>query len=232
MKYVIFGANSDIAFELSKILIKNNCEILLASRNSKELKNKEIFLNEKSNKPVKSYCVDIQKNQDLNKFLDYLKKDIYHLIICSGYMEVPEINHKKIMDINFEGPKNLIEKIINNSEVNINKISCITSVASDRQDYRKKSYSLAKRRLSEFLKLKSENLKTEGIIIQNIKPGYVYTKMTRDIKLPKILVINSKTAAKKIFKNLNTNNKNIYIPFFWKYILVLYNLLFKIKVLK
>ncbi len=232
MKYIIFGANSDIAYELSKILVKNNFEIILASSNIEKLKKKELFLSSIANKPIKSYCVDIQNDEQINNFFKLLNKDDYHLIICSGYLEIPESNNTKIMNINYFGPKNLIEKFVKNFQENMRKITCITSVASDRLDYKKKTYSLSKRNLSDFLNLKSKEFKKDQISIQNVKPGYVKTKMIKDINLPKILVIEPIIAAKKIFDNLHTNNENIYIPFYWKYILFLYNLLFRMKILK
>ena len=137
MKYIIFGANSDIAYELSKILVKNNFEIILVSKNIENLEKKKLFLNSITNNNIETYHADIQNDDEINNFINSLKKDDYHLVICSGYLEIPEINNTKIMNINYVGPKKLIEKFVKNNSLNMIKISCITSVASDRLDYKK-----------------------------------------------------------------------------------------------
>lgn len=229
MKCLILGANSDIAYEFSKILYLENYKLILTSRNLENLIKKKKLL-EVSNEII-IYKFDITEYDKFDNFFLNLDEDIDLIFIASGYLEKPEINTDKIIDINFNGPKRFINQIISNSNKfsNLSKIICITSIAADRVDYKEQAYTLAKHNLSKFLFEKNIEIKNEKISIKEIKLGYVKTKMTKDLKLSKILTSSSKTVANKIFSNLSNNKKVIYTPFFWRPIVILYNIFISFK---
>ena len=229
MKCLILGANSDIAYEFSKILYLKNYKLILTSRNLENLVKKKKLL--EVNNEIIIYKFDITEYDKFDNFLLNLDKDIDFIFIASGYLEKPEINTDKIIDINFNGPKRLINQIIlnNNKFSNLSKIISITSIAADRVDYKEQAYSLAKHNLSKFLFEKNIELKNEKISIKEIKLGYVKTKMTKDLKLFKILTSNPKKVANQIFLSLSNNKKIIYIPYFWKPIVILYNIFISLK---
>ena len=58
-----------------------------------------------------------------------------------------------------------------------------------------------------------------------VKPGYVKTKMTDSLKLPRLLTTNPKTVAKYIYKAYVTKKDIIYVTFIWKYIIIIIQLL-------
>ena len=167
---------------------------------------------------------DIEKFQDFEKFLSSLDKDINVIILTSGYLERPEINREKILNVNYYGPKKFIQKVIENKHFsNIEQIIVVTSVAADRKDFSNNIYGLSKKKLSDFLY--ELNTKLEKIIIKNIKPGYVNTKMTKNLNLNKFLISESKDIANKIFLCLNSNQHIFYLPNYWKILLKIYNFL-------
>ena len=224
MKSLIIGANSDIAFEFSKILASKNYDLILASKNLDELDKKRTFLERKYKNNIKTIYFNVEDFEKFEIFLISLDNDIKIVFIAVGYMEKNENNHNKIERVNYTGPKILIKSIIHKKFfLDLKKLICITSIAANRLDYKNTSYSLAKKNLSDFLM--AENIKNKNISILNVKPGYVDTKMIKDLKLPSILTSTPLNVAKKIFSSLNSSYKHeVIIPFYWRIFVFLFNL--------
>lgn len=223
-KFLIIGANSDIAFELCKILAKEKNELLLASRDMSNLFKKRDEILNIYNTNCNALFLDMEKFHSFEKFLDDLDNDVTNIIIASGYQEIPEINKEKILNINYYGPKKFIQKIIENKNFsNIEQIIAITSVAADRKNLIKNTYALSKKKFSDFLY--ELHTKNKTISIKNIKPGYVNTKMIKNLKLNKFLVSEAKDIANKIFLCLSYNKHEFYLPNYWKILLKFYNFL-------
>ncbi len=218
---LIIGSNSDIATEVINILSQKNWKFSLVSKNFNKILE---ATNKLLNKNIIAYPfkLDIEQYDKYNEFISQLKKDICTIIITVGYLEYPEKNKDKILSVNYYGPKLILEKILNENKLeSIIRIVVITSVAADRKNYKETNYSIAKYKLSTFIKELQRNYRELKII--EIKPGYVRTKMTKDLKLPFILLSSSKYVAKKIVNSFNSKEKSIYVPYFWKYIVIIYN---------
>ena len=80
-KALIIGANSDIAFEFSKILAKNNYNLILASRNMVELKDKKKFFESYSKISCKIYYFDIEKFDTFKDFISSIDLDIDTILV-------------------------------------------------------------------------------------------------------------------------------------------------------
>ncbi len=224
-KILVIGANSDIAKEFIKISISKNLYLYLALRDNKYSSKfiSELSLDQKSNYKVLE--IDLEKNILFENYINDLDKSIDMIIFFSGYYEKPEVNHQKISVVNFLGPKNFILKLIKKKEfVNLNKIICLTSIAGDREPNYNQSYSRSKRDISNFLKKLNKSEKKISFI--DIKPGYVKTKMTHNLKLNKLLISKPQYVAKNIYLSLDTTKNEIYIPFYWKIIMLVYKLIF------
>ena len=110
-----------------------------------------------------------------------IDSDLNIIIFTSGYYEKPEKDLEKINTINFEGPSLFIDKILNNKNFkNIEQIICLSSIAADRNK-NINQYASSKKKLSTYLSEQSKINK--DVIIKNIKPGYVETKMTKNFNL-------------------------------------------------
>ena len=225
-KALIIGANSDIAFEFCKILSANKYSLILASRNMAELHNKKKYLENFYKINCKIYYLDIEKFNSLENFIHNLDKDVNLAFLSTGYLEKNEVNKKKIENVNYYGPKKIIENLLLNKNFKkLKHVVAISSVAADRKKILNNTYALSKKRLSQFLKDLSKKPFIENIIIKDIKPGYVLTKMTNNLSLSGPLISSPSFVAKKIFKSLKTNKREVYIPSYWKLILIIYNLI-------
>lgn len=220
-KCLIVGANSDIGYELTKILASKKNKLILISRNISRLELKKKNLREKYNITCKTLYFDLEDLKSFDNILEEIDSDLNIIIFVSGYYEKPEKNLEKINIINFEGPSLFIDKILNKKNFkNIEQIICLSSVAADRNK-NINQYALSKKKLSTYLFEQSQINKK--IIIKNIKPGYVKTKMTKNFYLNKYLTSNPKYIAKKIYANINSEKHTIYIPFYWKLLVKIYN---------
>ena len=55
--------------------------------------------------------------------------------------------------------------------------------------------------------------------VLTVKPGFVYTKMTKDLSLPQKLTAQPKDIACAIFKAQQKSNNVLYYPKKWKWIM-------------
>lgn len=221
-KILIFGANSDIAIEFVRLFNQGEFKFYLCSKNYEQLKKNYNHIKQKT-----LINLDIEKAHTFKDFLNKIDNDIGFVITFIGYKEKNEINIRKIFKINFFGQKKVINYLLNKKNFpKISNISCITSIVADKKNYKESAYSYSKFKLSKYLL----NIKTDNdCIVKNYKLGMVRTKMIKDIKYYKFLAFRPSYVAKKIYYDFGNSQKEIYIPYFWKYIVGVFNLLpFKI----
>ena len=225
-KYLIIGGNSDIAIEFARILLKKNNEIILSSNDLEKLSFNVKKLEIEFNTKIKFLHLDIENLNSFDEIISHLDSDIKNLFFSSGYLEKYETNIKKIEYVNYLGPKIFIEKILRTR--NLNKIIAITSISADRIDYNKKVYSRSKKLFTEFLR-SLIRLDKNDLKIKIIKPGYVKTKMIKNLNIPSILTISPKKLSQQIFKKIDTDQTELVIPHYWKMIIFIFNLIFFYK---
>ena len=63
-----------------------------------------------------------------------------------------------------------------------------------------------------------------GVNVLNVLPGFVDTKMTQGLKLPKKLTASSSNVAQATYKNMHSRGIIYYKPI-WKYIMLVIKLL-------
>ncbi len=225
---LIIGANSQIAFELSKVLARNNYNLFLLSKDYSQLKKNSIFLKQITKSKIKFYRFDILNLFSYSKILKKFSK-IELLVIASGFLDIKNRNNLKMDKINYLGPKNFIQKIFNTNN-SFKEIICFTSVAGDRIDASYNEYSNSKKKLSNFIIKNKDKFKKKNIYLKDLKLGYVKTKMTKHIFLKDIICTPPEKVAKFIYKNIGIKNHNaIYYPKVWIQILKIYNFIKRIQ---
>ena len=86
-------------------------------------------------------------------------------------------------------------------------------------------YSTAKAGLTTFLSGLRNRINNQGVTVITVKPGYVLTKMTEHLKLPKLLTTNPMKAADQIYAAYKFKRDIIYITPIWKNIMKLIRLI-------
>ena len=99
-------------------------------------------------------------------------------------------------------------------------IAVITSVAGERGRQSNYVYGAAKGMVSVFLQGLRNALHRSGVTVLDIKPGCVDTPMTDGCKKG-VLWAKPETIAVGIVKALDTKKSVTYLPWFWKYLMLI-----------
>ena len=174
------------------------------------------------------YELDLLKTETHENFIKNLK-EIPSIIICAvGLLGEQKENENslelrtKVIRTNYEGPINIISDFANIFEnQGYGTIVGISSVAGDRGKASNYIYGSSKAGLSEYLSgLRQSNAKKK-VHICTLKPGFVYTKMTKDLSLPPLLTSTSDKVGRMAYKAYVSKSDIVYISAIWKYIMLM-----------
>ena len=224
---LVIGGNSDIGYATAKVFAQNKYNIHLVSRNTSQLEIKKKEIENLYKVECKITCLDILIEDDINNFFNKNLESPDIILIAVGYMEVEEKNYEKIASINYVSPMIFIEKslIKYKTQKRLNTIIGISSVAGDRGKKKNPVYSSSKSAFSSYLDGLRQRLYLEGIHVITVKPGFVRTKMTENLKLHKILISNVNHVGNKIFKAYKNKKNTLYVPRYWSIIMFIYKMI-------
>ena len=228
---LIIGGNSDIAKALTIKLLKDGYNVSSASRNIKELKIFKSKIGKKFNNKINLIQFDIMSQVSQNNLILSLKPVPKLIIFAIGDLGNEQklkdnlILLKKNLDVNFTNQAFLIYRIINllKKKNGKGKILIISSVAGLRGKKSNYIYGAAKSAMNIF----AEGLRQEynpNIKVLLAVLGFVNTKMTKHLKLPKLLTASPVQIADRLFDQIK-KSKDEYIPFRWRVIFFILNLL-------
>ena len=222
---VLIGSTSDIGISIiNKIPLYDKADIHLVGR---RMPKKNIFQNPNSN--LIFHKCDLSDITEVTNFLTNLSdfKRTELVILASGYL--PEENSEfNLTSLGETFQINSISSIICLSgfakvmkENKGGKILVCSSVASIRPRLRNFSYGASKSALDFYAIGLQNRLSKSKVKISILRPGYVFTKMTKNFK-PAPFSITLETLARISIDGLFKNKKIIYAP--WK-LKILMNLL-------
>jgi len=234
---LIIGATSAIAEECSKQLISKTKSIFLYGRNKNKLEKIAKDLEVRGLKNVSYDTFDAEKHSFQAKNMIHNVhsniKGFDTAIFSHGLM----LNHeeceksinqtKNILDINF---LSMVSYLIAVSQYFIKrghggKIIVISSVAGDRARISNYIYGASKAALSFFCDGMNQKLQQHNINILVVKPGFIDTPMTANIKNKGFLWSTPEKVAKDIIKNISKRKRILYTPWFWKIIMIIIKLI-------
>jgi decaprenylphospho-beta-D-erythro-pentofuranosid-2-ulose 2-reductase len=224
---LIIGGNSDIGYATAKVFAKNRYNIHLASRNISELQIKKSEIEQLYNVDCKISLLDIENKESVEFFLKNELRLPNIILIAAGLLKTKSANSNHILNVNYLAQVNFIEKTIKyyGNQDKLDAIIGISSVAGDRKRKNLDIYAKSKSSYNLYLQELEQRLCKFGINVINIKPGWVNTKMTKNLKLPKIMTANVNFVGNKIFEAYKNKKKILYVPKYWKIILFFYNLI-------
>ena len=224
---LVIGGNSDIGYATAKVFAQNKYNIHLVSRNISQLEIKKKEIEDLYKVECKITSLDILNKENVNRYFDEYLESPNIILIAAGYMEVDEKNYEKIASINYLSPMTFIEKslIKYKTQKKLDTIIGISSVAGDRGKKKNPVYSSSKSAFSSYLDGLRQRLYADGIHVITVKPGYVKTKMTKNLKLPKILISNVNHVGNKIFKAYKSKKNTLYVPRYWSIIMFIYKMI-------
>ena len=99
-------------------------------------------------------------------------------------------------------------------------IVCISSVAGDRGRASNYVYGSSKALLNVFLSGLRQRLSSANVAVLTVKPGFVDTPMTASFR-KNFLWSSAASVAKKIIWGIDKNKNEIYVPGFWRVIMLM-----------
>jgi len=223
----ILGATSDLGEALVYSFTGEADSLTLTARNPEHLDAlKKDLIIRGIVKKVQIESLDISK-PNFQK-LEGIAKQTNLLIVTIGYLgdhekaltDVGEVN--KIVAANYSGLINILHVFAKEMEKRKSGgIIGISSVAGERGRKSNYIYGSAKAGFTTFLDGLRHRLYPSGVHVMTVLPGFMDTKMTAHLDLPKRLTASPEKAAKLIHKAWNRKRNKIYILPIWRWIMVI-----------
>ena len=229
---LILGAKSDIGIALAHEFAKTGNQIFLAGRNIYELENEKKKLEMENSVKVSLYEFDALDLSNHSEFIDkltVLPSIVISTIGLLGDLNENEINLQKfsnIMRSNYEGPASIFLLFAKKfEERGRGKLVGFSSVAGERGRAKNYIYGSAKAGFTTFLSGLRNKFSSKGVQVLTVLPGYVSTKMTKNMNLPKFLTAEPNKVAKDVVIALKKNKNVIFTPVIWKLIILVLKLI-------
>lgn len=225
---LIVGANSDIAKATARQYAQNGYDLLLTARKKDQLNDFVKDLHIKYGCQTDVLLLDILKCELHQEFYTRIKQKITGVIIAVGYLGDQQIAEQQleqtqvIINTNFTAVVCLLNIIANDFEKRgAGFIIAISSVAGDRGRKKNYIYGAAKAGLTAYLSGLRNRLYDKGITVLTVKPGFVYSKMTKELSLPKKLTSQPKDLAKAIYQAQQKGKDVLYYFRKWRLIMII-----------
>lgn len=232
---VIFGACSAIAQATAKLLVKDKGAFVLIDRDGAKLKIVADDLKVRGASNVTIIPSDLTSIESHTALWQETKTKAGNLpnVVLIAYGTLGDqkkgeqdfaIAGKEILT-NFTSTASLLTLIGNDFETaKAGTIAVISSVAGDRGRKSNYIYGSAKGALSIFLGGLRNRLAKSGVTVITIKPGFVDTPMTAHLKKGLLWATPEKVAA-GIVKAIERKTPIVYLPWFWRYIMLVIKLI-------
>lgn len=225
---LIIGANSDIGKALAEEYAKKGYKLYLTSRNSEDIFSLTKDLNIRFGVKVISYELDVLDFDSHQKFYQNIKLKPIGIISCVGYLDEQVKSQTswteclKSIQTNFTGLVSIINIIAEDFEKRQSGfIVGISSVAGERGRQSNYIYASSKSAFTTYLDGLRNRLFASNVHVLTVKPGFVYTKMTHHLNLPKLLTANPSKVAQDIVKAQQKKKNILYTLWFWKLIMLI-----------
>ena len=224
---LILGASSDMATAIARKFAQDKFDILLAGRNVQQLSefktDLEIRYKVKA-EVVKFDALDFANHESFYKNLPF-HPDI--TICVFGYLgdqQKATANWKEaenIIQSNFTGAVSILNIISEDYKTRKSGvIAGISSVAGERGRQSNYIYGSAKAGFTAYLSGLRNSLHKFGVHVITVLPGFVYTKMTADLKLPPILTATPEQVALEVQKAVQKKKNIVYVKWMWRWIML------------
>ncbi|HEV09502.1 MAG TPA: SDR family oxidoreductase [Sulfurihydrogenibium azorense] len=227
MSYVlILGAKSDIAKAVAREFAKNGYNLHLVGRNISELSDFASDLKVRYGVQVSLGELDILEIEKQEEFYNSLSPKPDGVITAVGFLpDQKEAENSinltvKTINTNFTALATFLNIVANDFEKRKSGfIIGISSVAGDRGRAKNFIYGSAKAGFTAYLSGLRNRLFKSNVRVITVKPGFVYTKMTKHMDLPKRLTAYPDQIAKDIYNGFIKGKDVIYTPKKWFFIM-------------
>lgn len=229
-KIVIIGATSAMAAETARIFAAEGASLFLVGRNSEKLERLAGDLRVRNAADVHTATFQAHDLASHDKIME----EAYHRL---GEIDAALVAHgdlpnqracehdwhaaERSLTTNFLSPVVFLTWLGNYFEARKKgNITVISSVAGDRGRQSNYIYGSAKGGLTTFLQGLRNRLAHSGVSVTTIKPGFVDTPMTAELKKGPLFA-SAETVGQRIHKAMKRGDSVVYTPGFWRLIMLI-----------
>lgn len=226
---LIIGAKSALSRELAREFAKEKYDLYLAARNAAaSLQDLCADLQLRYGVSSKVLELDVADLGSHAEFFAGLDPKPVGVIFVAGIM--PPNNDPALASLtintNFTGAVSLLNLFAAHfKEQKAGFIIGISSVAGDRGRAQNYIYGASKAGLAAYLSGLRNALHKHGVQVLTVKPGFMQTAMTKDLRLLPALTATPKEAARDIFVAWKAKKDVIYTKKIWRFIMLAIRLL-------
>jgi decaprenylphospho-beta-D-erythro-pentofuranosid-2-ulose 2-reductase len=229
-RVLILGASSAIAEHTARLFAARGDRLMLVARNAQRLKTISDDLQVRGAKTCDFQVADLSDTRihaDLLRDITTRMDGLDIILIAYGTLgdqkacEQAFATTLQELQINCLSVISLLTLAANQFEQQGHGcLAVISSVAGDRGRQSNYVYGTAKGALSIFLQGLRNRLSRSGVQVLTIKPGFVDSPMTKDFNKG-LLWVKPVVIAQGIVKAIDKQKDVVYLPFFWRYIMLI-----------
>lgn len=224
---LLLGATSDMGFAIAKKYASEKYDVQLAARKTDILGPQKTDIEIRYGVKCTLHAFDALDFNSHRNFYESLSPKPDVVIYVIGYMND---NEKTIADwddtlrtinTNYTGAVSILNIVAEDfSKRGQGTIIGVSSVAGERGRQSNYMYGSAKSAFTAYLSGLRNKMYHQGVHVMTVLPGFVYTKMTEHLSLPKMLTAKPEEVAESVYKGAKAKKDVIYVKWFWRYIMM------------
>ncbi len=229
---LILGATSEMAMAIAKKFGSEKYDIQLAARNIEQIRSLQSDISIRYNVACTCYSFDAAAFNTHGTFFSQLSPKPDVTICVFGYLgENEKAMHnwpeaETIIQTNYTGAVSVLNIVAAHyTTTKKGVIVGISSVAGERGRQSNYMYGSAKAGFTAYLSGLRNRLLREGVHVVTVLPGFVYTRMTEELNLPKLLTANPDEVGVAVYHAVIKKKDIIYVRWFWRWIMLIIKLI-------
>ncbi|MHA4808155.1 SDR family oxidoreductase [Flavitalea flava] len=225
---LLLGASSDMAVAIARNFAEKGYHIQLAARKASRLQPLQSDLSIRYNTVCTIHEFDAEKPAEHQAFFQSLETKPDVTVSVFGYLgeqkqaETDWKEAERIIQVNYTGAVSILNIVANFYETQQKgTIVGISSVAGERGRQSNYLYGSAKAGFTAYLSGLRNRLFHHNVHVVSVQPGFVYTKMTENLPLPKLLTATPQDVAATIYKAIQKKKNTVYVKWFWRWIMLI-----------
>lgn len=223
---LILGATSDIGIAIARKFAEEKHTVQLACRYPSSIANLATDFRIRYQQDCKVYAFDAMDFKSHLQFYNELSPKPDIAICVFGYMTENEkaLNNfeetLKTINTNYTGAVSILNIIAQDfAERKSGAIAGISSVAGERGRQSNYIYGSSKAGFTAYLSGLRNKLYKNNVHVLTVLPGFVFTKMTEHLELPKLLTAQPPEVAAAVYEGIRKKKNVIYVKWFWRWIM-------------
>nr|QKW93612.1 short-subunit dehydrogenase [Cystobacter sp.] len=223
-KVLVLGATSAIAQSTVRLLAARGAALYLVGRNAERLEAVAKDARTRGASKVETEALDLDdlaQHEALVERATVALGGLDGALLAHGILGNQEAAQRsfseaeKVLRTNFLSAVSLLTPLANRFEAQkAGTLVVISSVAGDRGRQSNYVYGASKGALSVFLQGLRNRLARSGVAVVTVKPGFVDTPMTADVKKNALFATPEKV-ARGIVRAADARKDEVYLPGFW-----------------